>query len=141
MENLALVLTALLALVVIVLIIKIRAVQRELAISETNTENAREQLTASSAAAKKLVDEQRQRAAAASAEAARLIDEQRQLMAQEVARAEAHFQAQTLQRHTEASEALAEALRRLFGGGSFTASAIRRQIAAADDLGVHSVVE
>ncbi len=113
MENLALVLAALLALVVIVLLIKIRAVQRELAISETNTENAREQLTASSAAAKKLVDEQRQRAAAASAEAARLIDEQRQLMAQEVARAEAHFQAQTLQRHTEASEALADALRRL----------------------------
>jgi hypothetical protein len=113
MENLALVLAMLLALVVIVLIIKIRAVQRELAIAETNAENAREQLTASTVAVKKLVDEQRERAAAASADAARLIDEQRQLMAQEVARAEAHFQAQALQRHTEASETLADALHRL----------------------------
>jgi hypothetical protein len=113
MENLALVLAVLLALVVIILITKIRAIQRELAISQTDAESAREQLTASSAAAKKLVDEQRDRAAAASAEAARLIDEQRQLMAQEVARAEAHFQAQALQRHTEASESLADALRRL----------------------------
>lgn len=106
-------LAALLALVVIVLIVRIRAVQRELVISQDNVQNAREQLTASSAAAKKLVDEQRERATAASAEAARLIEEQRQLMAQEVAKAEAHFREQALQRHTEASEELADALRRL----------------------------
>ncbi len=120
MENFAPALAMLLAMVVIILMIKVRAVQRELAmrdkqlsISERDAENAREQLTASSAAAKKLVAEQRERAAAASAEAKRLIDEQRELMAQEVARAEAHFQAQALQRQSEASETLSDALRRL----------------------------
>lgn len=120
MENLALVLAALLALVVILLVTKLRAVQRELAmrdnqlsISERDAANAREQVTKSSAAAKRLVDEQRELSAAAAAEAKRLIDEQRELMAHEVARAEAHFQAQALQRQTEASEELADALRRL----------------------------
>ena len=120
MENYSLALVALLAVVVILLFTKVLATQRQLAIrenqltiSEKDAENAREQLTASSAAAKALVDEQRERAAAASAEAKRLIDEQRELMTQEIARAEAHFQAQALQRQAEASEALAEALRRL----------------------------
>jgi hypothetical protein len=70
-------------------------------------------VTKSSAAAKKLVDEQRELAAAAAAEAKRLIAEQRELMAQEVARVEAHFQGEALQRQTEASEAVADALRRL----------------------------
>lgn len=113
METLALFVSVILVLVVIILIVKVRAVQRDLATSQRDVQSAREQLASSSAASKKLVDEQRERAAAASAEAARLIDEQRELMSQEVARAEAHFQAQALQRHAEASEELAEALRRL----------------------------
>jgi hypothetical protein len=113
MEIVALAIAALLALAVVVLISKVRTVQRQLAISQEDAESARKQLASSSAAAAKLVDEQRERAAAASAEARRLIDEQRALMAQEVARAEAHFQAEALQRQAEASEALAEALRRL----------------------------
>jgi hypothetical protein len=109
MENVALVLATLLAVVVVVLVTKLRSAHRALAmrdnqlsISERDAENAREQAS-----------KQRELAAAAAAEAKRLIDEQRELMAQEVTRAEAHFQAQALQRQTEASESLAEALRRL----------------------------
>lgn len=99
MDNPAILLGALFALIVVVVLLrKIRALQRDLASAVKSTEDAREQLTTSAAAAKKLMAEQRERAAAASAEATRLIDEQRQLMVQEVARAEAHFQAQALQR-------------------------------------------
>jgi hypothetical protein len=120
MENLGLVLAALLAVVVILLVIKVREVRRELAmrdnqlsLSERDAEKAREQVAQSAAASKRLADEQRELAAAAASEAKRLIDEQRELMGQEIARAEAHFQAQALQRQVEASEELAEALRRL----------------------------
>lgn len=114
MDNPAVLLGALFALIVIVVLIsKIRALQRDLASAVKTTEGVREELANSAEAAKKLIADQRQRAAAASAEATRLIDEQRQLMAQEVARAEAHFQAQALQRQSEASEELAGALRRL----------------------------
>lgn len=120
MDSSALALVAILAVVIVVMFTKLRGVQRQLAvrenqltISERDAENAREQMTAASEAAKRRVDEQLERSAAAAAEAKRLIDEQRELMAQEVARAEAHFQAQALQRQTEAAEALAEALGRL----------------------------
>ncbi len=114
MDNPAILFGALFALIaIIVLISKIRALQRDLASAVKSTEDVREQLTNSAEAAKKLIAEQRERAATASAEATRLIDEQRQLMAQEVSRAEAHFQAQALQRQSEASEQLASALRRL----------------------------
>jgi ABC-type Na+ efflux pump permease subunit len=120
MGNGAAAIAALLAIVVVVMIGKLRAAQRELAIRDTqltaakrDAETAQQRMTANAAAAKKLVDEQNARASAASAEAKRLIDEQRELMAQEIARAEAHFQTQARQRQTEASEALGDALRRL----------------------------
>jgi hypothetical protein len=117
MENVTLALAALLALVVLVLLNKVRKLRDQLATRgnelTTAKTDAETQIAAAAATAKKRVDEQTERAAAASAEAKRLIDEQRQLMAQEVAKAEAHFQAQALQRQAEAAEALADALRRL----------------------------
>jgi hypothetical protein len=120
MDSSSFALVAILVVVIIVMFTKLRAVQRQLAVresqltmSERDAENAREQMTAASEAAKRRVEEQLERSAAAAAEAKRLIDEQRELMAQEVARAETHFQAQALQRQTEAAEALTEALGRL----------------------------
>jgi hypothetical protein len=117
MENVSLAIAALLALVAIVLFFRVRGLQAKLALRDNELtivkKEAEAQIAAAAATAKKLVDEQTERAAAASAEAKRLIDEQRQLMAQEVAKAEAHFQAQALQRQAEAAEALADALRRL----------------------------
>ena len=116
MENVLLALAALLALVVMVLLTKVRGLQAQLVTRENELTNAKKeaetQIAVAAATAKKLVDEQSERAGAAAAEAKRLIEEQRQSVAQEVAKAEAHFQAQALQRQAEASAALADALRR-----------------------------
>ena len=117
MENISFALAALLMLVVLVLLNRVRVLQGQLATRDNDLTNAKNeaetQIAAAAATARKLVEEQTARAGAAATEAKRLIDEQRQLMAQEVAKAEAHFQAQALQRQAEAAEALADALRRL----------------------------